>query len=48
LNQPCALASDFELMLRAQRPKIVLQQYLPKADIALCHSITSSSVKNPE
>jgi hypothetical protein len=27
LNQRCVLRSDFELMLRAQRPKIVLQQY---------------------
>jgi hypothetical protein len=32
LNQPFASASDFELMLRAQRRKIVLQHYLPQAD----------------
>jgi hypothetical protein len=27
LNQHCVLVSDLELLLRAQRPKIVLQQY---------------------
>src|SRR5262249_24741648 len=33
LNQGCVLGSNFELLMRARRPKIVLQQYLPIADL---------------
>jgi len=32
LNQGCVLGSNFELLLRARRPKLVLQQYLPTPD----------------
>jgi hypothetical protein len=32
LDQHCALASDLESMLLAGTPKMLLQQYLPKAD----------------
>jgi hypothetical protein len=34
LNQGCVLDSNFELLLRARRPKIVLQQYRHVADLS--------------
>src|SRR5262249_1008575 len=39
LNQCCVLRPSLELMLRARRRKIVLQQNLPTTDMLECHSV---------